>query len=542
MFKPTVDAAVDAASVLFSLPEYRVVTLVRGVEGAREVFVDTPVLEAGCPVATRVHQRTTQRLRDVPFDGLVTVWWVKKRWRCVEPLCGRATFTEHTDQVPPYARLTVRLKERIVAALAGEVRCVQAVAAELGVSWPTAMRQLTGALAAQVARAAARPALVHSLGIDEHRFRSVRWYRDEKQVWRRVEPWMTTFTNLATGHVIGVVDGRDCAAVKTWLKTQPRWWRHRVAVVAIDPSAAFRSAVRTLLPKARVSVDHFHLVKLANDMVTQVRRRVSWDRHDRRGRATDLTWANRLLLMRGYDTLSERGQAKLRTVLATDDPTSEIGAAWGVKEQLRRLLACTSLDAAQRERHLQPLRHLGGDARVHPAEEHHRHLVASDRHIHPHQSDQRQDRSRERDHQEHQTHRPWIPLPRQLQVPHPALHRHPDGSVTTPVRPSRGNSETPQRPPRPHQPTHPRRPTSPRPSPGLQHRPPRLRRRRTRPHHPRTTRPTRSPRPPHPRRTSHRRRPHRRRTPPPPSPPNQRQLTSPTPSRAKYSMSSSSSS
>jgi len=354
VFKPTVDAASDGASVLFNLSEYRVLGVTRTSEGAREVFIDTPVLEAGCPscgvVTSRVHQRTTQRVRDVPFDGLVTVWWVKKRWRCAEPVCGRATFTEHTEQVPPYARLTVRLKERIVAALAGEVRCVQAVAAELGVSWPTAMRQLTRATAAMAARATARPALVHSLGIDEHRFRSVRWYRDDKQVWRRVEPWMTTFTNLATGQVIGVVDGRDSAAVKTWLKTQPRWWRHRVAVVAIDPSAAFRSAVRTLLPKARVSVDHFHLVKLANDMVTQVRRRVSWDRHDRRGRANDLTWANRLLLMRGYDTLSQRGQAKLKTVLATDDPTNEIGAAWGVKEQLRRLLAATTVADAQRER------------------------------------------------------------------------------------------------------------------------------------------------------------------------------------------------
>ena len=43
--------------------------------------------------------------------------------------------------------------------------------------------------------------------------------------------------------------------------------------MAIDPSAAFRSAVRSWLPKARVSVDHFHLVKLANDMLTAVRRR-----------------------------------------------------------------------------------------------------------------------------------------------------------------------------------------------------------------------------------------------------------------------------
>ena len=69
---------------------------------------------------------------------------------------------------------------------------------------------------------------------------------------------MTTFTNLATGQVVGVVDGRDSAAVRAWLRTRPRWWHHRVAVVAMDPSAAFRSAVAPLLPKARVSVNHFY--------------------------------------------------------------------------------------------------------------------------------------------------------------------------------------------------------------------------------------------------------------------------------------------
>ena len=112
MFKPTVDVAVDAASVLFNLPEYRVVEVTRDAGGAREVFVETPVVEAGCPscgvLTGRVHQRTVQRVRDVPFDGLVTLWWVKKRWRCAEAACARSTFTEHTAQVPAYARVGVR--------------------------------------------------------------------------------------------------------------------------------------------------------------------------------------------------------------------------------------------------------------------------------------------------------------------------------------------------------------------------------------------------------------------------------------------------
>ena len=115
------------------------------------------------------------------------------------------------------------------------------------------------------------------------------------------------------------------------------------------PSAVFRSAVRHLLPKASVCVDHFHLVKLAGDALTGMRRRVSWERHDRRGRKVDLAWAHRLLL-RGYDTLSEHGKARLDHILATDAPTNQIGAAWGVKEQLRIQLASSDKATARAAR------------------------------------------------------------------------------------------------------------------------------------------------------------------------------------------------
>jgi hypothetical protein len=46
-----------------------------------------------------------------------------------------------------------------------------------------------------------------------------------------------------------------------------------------------------LLPNAKLVVDHFHLVKLANDAVTKVRRRVTWELRDRRGRELDPEWA-----------------------------------------------------------------------------------------------------------------------------------------------------------------------------------------------------------------------------------------------------------
>ena len=83
------------------------------------------------------------------------------------------------------------------------------------------------------------------LGIDEHRFRSVRYFQDpESKAWTRFEAWMTTIVDLDTGQVLGVVDGRDHKGVGDWLFAGPLEWRLVVQVVAIDPSAAFRKALR----------------------------------------------------------------------------------------------------------------------------------------------------------------------------------------------------------------------------------------------------------------------------------------------------------
>ncbi len=126
-------------------------------------------------------------------------------------------------------------------------------------------------------------------------------------------------------------------------------FREAVEVVAIDPSAPYAAGLRRALPGARIVVDHWHLVRLANAVVTEVRQRVAREQLGRRGRRLDPAWAHRRLLLRAGDTLSPAALARLRQVLALDDPSGEIGAAWGVKELLRGLLAArTRHDAAGR--------------------------------------------------------------------------------------------------------------------------------------------------------------------------------------------------
>src|SRR5215213_9825361 len=136
---------------------------------------------------------------------------------------------------------------------------------------------------------------------------------------------MSTFVNTDTGQVLGIVDGRNSTGIQGWLDARTPAWRDRIEVVAIDPSATFRSALETALPAARISVDHWHLVRLANLMVTKVRQRVAQETKGHRGRKDNLAWARRMLLLRAGDRLSERAVHRLDHVFAHDDPTGEIG-------------------------------------------------------------------------------------------------------------------------------------------------------------------------------------------------------------------------
>jgi transposase len=351
----------DAASVLFDLPGHRVVEAVDLPDGLRRVTVEAVAVEDGCPdcgvVSDRVHQRTRQRLRDVPVPGQraspVEVVVVKRRFVCVDARCARRTFVQVTDQVPLRARVSTRLRELVLDAVVFGGRAVSAVAAEHGLGWWTVMSQISFA-----ALLLADPDTVdpRRLGIDEHRYRSVRFYREPDRAggwrWRRYEPWMSTIVDADTGQVLGVVDGRDSAGIGRWLAARSPAWRDRIEVVAIDPSAAFRRALREQLPHAAVSVDGFHLVKLGNDMVTHARQRVTREAKGRRGRLVDPAWVNRRLLLRAGDTLSPAGLARLRATFAADDPTGEIAAAWAVKERLRQLLQASDLVDLERRRAL----------------------------------------------------------------------------------------------------------------------------------------------------------------------------------------------
>ena len=77
------------------------------------------------------------------------------------------------------------------------------------------------------------------------------------------------------GHqgLLGQTAGRTSKVVVDWLDERGEGWKASVQIVAMDPCSAYRHAVAEALPHAKIVADHFHLVRLANQMVTDVRPR-----------------------------------------------------------------------------------------------------------------------------------------------------------------------------------------------------------------------------------------------------------------------------
>lgn len=333
----------DPTATLFGLEdEFCVLIVERTAMATVTVVIEQIAREGPCPdcgvLSSTVKDRPLRRVKDLPASGqTVQLWWRKRRLMCGEALCPRRSFTQTASAVRPRGRVTERLRDKVASAIASSNRSVADVAREYGVSWPTAHR----ALVAAAARWLPEPEPTAVLGIDETRFRSVRWILDGI-TWKRSDPWLTSFVDCTPGRpgrLLGLAPGRTGACVRDWLGMQSEAFRRRIEIVVIDPSAPYASGIRAALPGVKIAVDKWHLVALANAMVTEVRQRVTRTLLGRRGTVRDPIWLNRRLLLTGAEHLSTKQWTRLWRSFEYRDPTKEVQAAWAVKERLRLLLA-----------------------------------------------------------------------------------------------------------------------------------------------------------------------------------------------------------
>jgi transposase len=330
-----------SASRLLGLDGFEVLAA-RVVGGEWQLQVQTTATVVGCQgcgVRAELHGRRRVRVRDLPIGGRpVVLAWRKRIWRWREPACGVRTWTERVAGIAPRAVLTQRARAEACRRVGKDAHAVAAVARDLGVGWATIMRAVADH---------GRPLVddptrldgVAALGLDETNFLKA----------TRLAPtrWVTGLVDLEGGRLLDVVADRTRAAVGTWLGARPRDWLAQVAMVALDPWRGYASALVAPLGHARVVVDHFHAVRLANTVVDQVRRRAQQSLLGHRGRKRDPLYRIRKLLLTAQEQLTQRGRVRLRAGLAAGDPTGEVAAAWQGKELLRAVYRAVDMPAAR---------------------------------------------------------------------------------------------------------------------------------------------------------------------------------------------------
>jgi len=120
-----------------------------------------------------------------------------------------------------------------------------------------------------------------------------------------------------------------------WFAGQEQGWRDRIQLAALDPFRGYATALRTELPHATRVLDAFHVVRLGNQVVDEVRRRVQQDQLDHRGHTGDPLFEVRRLLRRGAEHLTDTQTAKISAALRAGDPNGEVELAWQIAQRLR---------------------------------------------------------------------------------------------------------------------------------------------------------------------------------------------------------------
>lgn len=77
-------------------------------------------------------------------------------------------------------------------------------------------------------------------------------------------------SNIGNNTIVNMLPNRDKKTVVNYLYQLEG--KREVQYVAMDMWTPYRDAVRTVLPDARIVIDKFHVVRMANDALEKVRK------------------------------------------------------------------------------------------------------------------------------------------------------------------------------------------------------------------------------------------------------------------------------
>ena len=154
--------------------------------------------------------------------------------------------------------------------------------------------------------------------------------------------YKTIVVDLATGRILYVGDGKGTDALADFWKRVKRKGV-RIKYVATDFSAAFIASVLENCPDAIHVFDHFHVVKLMNGKLDDIRR-MQYNMEADINKRKVLKGTRYLLLSNGADIYDGKYKTRLDNTLAMNEPLSK---AYYLKEQLREIWSQTSKTYAE---------------------------------------------------------------------------------------------------------------------------------------------------------------------------------------------------
>lgn len=270
-----------------------------------------------CPKCGKRHfVKNGYRFRDfvgLPIGGKRVIIRMKvQRYKCMD--CD----FDQQERIPfatGSRSYTHRFAKYVVDLLRGMT--LQDVSNHLGVSWDT-VKEIHSTY---LERHYSPPSLegVENIGIDEFAVRKGHVYK-------------TIVVDLDSGRILYVGDGKGADALAGfWKKVKRKGIRIRH--VATDLSAAFIASVMENCPEAALVFDHFHVVKLMNEKLDDIRRKAYSMEKDVNRRKV-LKGTRYLLLGNGADIFDKQYKTRLDNALAMNEPLSKV---YYLKEQLREI-------------------------------------------------------------------------------------------------------------------------------------------------------------------------------------------------------------
>lgn len=170
---------------------------------------------------------------------------------------------------------------------------------------------------------------VDCIGIDEFAVRKGHIYK-------------TIVVDLRTGRILYVGEGKGVDALDKFWKRVKKMDVH-IKYIATDLSAAFISSVYENCPDAIHVFDHFHVVKLMNDKLDDIRR-VQYSMEKNINKRKVLKGTRYLLLKNGADIFDKVYKTRLDNALDLNKPLSQ---AYYLKEQLKEIWTQTNKQEAE---------------------------------------------------------------------------------------------------------------------------------------------------------------------------------------------------